>query len=912
MRWIIAVLLTILSTLCLAEPVKENIGLYGGYVADIEAIDNAGTSEVLIAVDTSQRGIFRWNPSAVPPAWESVTNPDDTSITGKIPGQGSLVEEDVANAGVVYGVISFNAASLFNALYESSNYGDLSGTAVSWTAALDSSGAALDEVTSLHGHSSGMYAGTNEGDIYRNASGAGGAFTSVFSAASGEQIVDFAVVSSTKGYVVTQTAAGQLNLWSTDWASATTDLTSNLPTSAPIEVRSGSCPLSDCSLEINLIGADPEDSSGDTIYIAGSSTNGMAFKSTDGGTTWNDGWDYQCGLTGSGCEDYDFTNGYPNGDIIRFRGTAASGTESRHVFISKVVMDLDETSPSWTTTPNLSSSIFPSGPTGPSITMTSNVNDGALAIDPNDNTQLYIASDLAIAQITHDPTSGFPSPAGEEMGNAIGIEGLVVNDLDFFENSATDKELWITTKSGSAFAKGYDPSDPSSVADASGWVFPIYVGGDGAPARAVAIDPADKTLALIGTSSVYRNDRADGAIDLVDVAINWTRVFDPLDAAFSGTGMPLESDRVDRSYTTSLEWQTSSAGSCDRVYLSVANTDTGTEGGIFYSDDKGLTWNVDTLNSGTGLLKMPVNAILSNNNFLWAAIGDRDGRIGETGIRARLSLCSSSSWWEPSHSTDPLFAQLQSEYITALDGTTSSPTYSGVVYVTSEQTLYKGELESSSTCTSSGFDCWQFTDITPTASHSGFSAVAVEPADADHVWVAYDNCIQESTDGGSTWAVFGGSCTDDHETIRVLVYDDLISGTNRGAFAYVDDGTSAACTSEGFSWDIDGNGSVAPLEDGLVFIRYLFDFGGDALISQAVDSNGQRTSPDDIEAYLSSHSAATDIDGDGTLGPLTDGLLVIRYLFDFQDASLISDAVSATATRTTSDKIEACIEANMP
>lgn len=911
MRWINAAVLTALSSVCLAEPVKENIGLYGGYVADIEAIDNAGTSEVLIAVDTSQRGIFRWNPSAAPPAWESVTNPDDTSITGKIPGQGSLVEEDVANAGVVYGVISLNASSLFKALYESSNYGDLSGTAVSWTAALDSSGAALDEVTSLHGHSSGMYAGTNEGDIYHNSSGAGGAFTSVFSAASGEQIVDFAVVSSTKGYVVTQTAAGQLNLWSTDWASATTDLTSNLPTSAPIEVRSGSCPLSNCSLEINLIGADPKDSSGGTIYIAGSSTNGMAFKSTNGGTTWNDGWDYQCGLTGSGCEDYDFTDGYPNGDIIRFRGTAASATESRHVFVSKVVMDLDETSPSWTATPYLSSSIFPSGPSGPSITMTSNVNDGALAIDPINETQLYIASDLAIAQITHDPTTGFPSPAGEEMGNAIGIDGLVVNDLDFFENSATDKELWITTKSGSAFAKGYDPSDPSSVADASGWVYPIYVGGDGSPARAVAIDPADKTLALIGTSSVYRNDRADGAIDLVDVAVNWTRVFDPLDAAYSGTGMPLESDRADRSYATSLEWQTSSAGSCDRVYLSVANTDTGTEGGIFYSDDKGLTWSVDTLNS-TGLLKMPVNAILSNNNFLWAAVGDRDGRIGETGIRARLSLCSSSSWWEPSHSTDAVFAQLQSEYITALDGTTSSPTYSGVVYVTSEQTVYKGELESSSTCTSSGFDCWQFTDITPTASHSGFNAVAVEPANADHVWVAYDNCIQESTNGGSTWAVFGGSCTDDHETIRVLVYDDLISGTNSGAFAYVDDGTTHACTSEGFSWDIDANGEVTPLEDGLLVIRYMFDFENDSLVNAAVDTTGERTSAQDIEAYLSTHSSAMDIDGDDTLGPLSDGLMVIRYLFDFRDASLISGAVSDTATRTTSDKIEACIEANMP
>ncbi|MEC8821534.1 MAG: hypothetical protein VYA08_11620 [Pseudomonadota bacterium] len=202
MKRLLVALVAGFSMTCAANPVKENIGLYGGHVADIEAMDNAGTSEVLIAVDTSQRGIFRWNPSATIPTWESVTNPDDATITGKIPGQGSLVEEDVANAGLVYGVISFNADSRFSALYESSNYGDLSGTAVSWTASLDSSSAALDEVTSLHGHSSGMYAGTNKGDIYRNASGAGGAFTSVFSHASGNQIVDFAVVSSTKGYVL--------------------------------------------------------------------------------------------------------------------------------------------------------------------------------------------------------------------------------------------------------------------------------------------------------------------------------------------------------------------------------------------------------------------------------------------------------------------------------------------------------------------------------------------------------------------------------------------------------------------------------------------------------------------------------------------------------------------------------------
>jgi hypothetical protein len=40
--------------------------------------------------------------------------------------------------------------------------------------------------------------------------------------------------------------------------------------------------------------------------------------------------------------------------------------------------------------------------------------------------------------------------------------------------------------------------------------------------------------------------------------------------------------------------------------------------------------------------------------------------------------------------------------------------------------------------------------------------------------------------------------------------------------------------------------------------------------------------------------------------------MVIRYFFGFRDDSLIEGAVAATATRTTSDKIEACIEASLP
>ena len=100
--------------------------------------------------------------------------------------------------------------------------------------------------------------------------------------------------------------------------------------------------------------------------------------------------------------------------------------------------------------------------------------------------------------------------------------------------------------------------------------------------------------------------------------------------------------------------------------------------------------------------------------------------------------------------------------------------------------MIKGEYVSGSCASSAPFDCWQFSDVTPLSTYDDFSAVAIEPSDTDHVWVAFGNCIQESTDGGATWSAFGGSCVDDHEDVDVLDYDDLISGTSSGAFAYVE------------------------------------------------------------------------------------------------------------------------------
>ena len=49
----------------------------------------------------------------------------------------------------------------------------------------------------------------------------------------------------------------------------------------------------------------------------------------------------------------------------------------------------------------------------------------------------------------------------------------------------------------------------------------------------------------------------------------------------------------------------------------------------------------------------------------------------------------------------------------------------------------------------------------------------------------------------------------------------------------------------------DGNGKAEALTDGLLVIRYLFGFRGESLTAGAVASDAQRRAPEDIEAFIS-------------------------------------------------------------
>ena len=121
-----------------------------------------------------------------------------------------------------------------------------------------------------------------------------------------------------------------------------------------------------------------------------------------------------------------------------------------------------------------------------------------------------------------------------------------------------------------------------------------------------------------------------------------------------------------------------------------------------------------------------------------------------------------------------------------------------------------------------------------------------------------------------------------------------------------------SCKTGCFSFDVDDSQAAQPLTDGLLVIRHLFGFSGDSLTSGAVASKANRGASDAIRSYLTAADAELDIDGDGESKPLTDGLLLIRYLFGFSGDSLISGAIGPNASRNTAEKVKAYIEARVP
>jgi hypothetical protein len=142
--------------------------------------------------------------------------------------------------------------------------------------------------------------------------------------------------------------------------------------------------------------------------------------------------------------------------------------------------------------------------------------------------------------------------------------------------------------------------------------------------------------------------------------------------------------------------------------------------------------------------------------------------------------------------------------------------------------------------------------------------------------------------------------------------DDNDGFTDEEESAARTDPLSASSCPGCFNWDVDDDGEAKALTDGLLVIRHLFGFNGEALTSGAVGSGAKRSTPADIAAYLTNATTELDIDGDDEAKALTDGLLLIRYLFGFTGNALAAGAVGEAAERATASAIQAYIAQRLP
>jgi hypothetical protein len=103
-----------------------------------------------------------------------------------------------------------------------------------------------------------------------------------------------------------------------------------------------------------------------------------------------------------------------------------------------------------------------------------------------------------------------------------------------------------------------------------------------------------------------------------------------------------------------------------------------------------------------------------------------------------------------------------------------------------------------------------------------------------------------------------------------------------------------------YSLDVDGDGKITALGDGLMVIRKLFGaaFAGDALTNKAISPTATRSTSQIHEFIQQGMDAGYfDVDKDGRTTALGDGLMVIRQLFG---AAFAGDALTNKAISTSS------------
>ncbi len=116
--------------------------------------------------------------------------------------------------------------------------------------------------------------------------------------------------------------------------------------------------------------------------------------------------------------------------------------------------------------------------------------------------------------------------------------------------------------------------------------------------------------------------------------------------------------------------------------------------------------------------------------------------------------------------------------------------------------------------------------------------------------------------------------------------------------------------------NVDGSGFATryhALTDGVIVLRFMKGVSGAALTAGASVPDATVTDPAAIAGNLAAMGLLLDVDGNGTIDPATDGLLILRYMLGLRGNALIANALGEKPrARSTAADIEAWLAALMP
>jgi uncharacterized protein (DUF1800 family) len=100
------------------------------------------------------------------------------------------------------------------------------------------------------------------------------------------------------------------------------------------------------------------------------------------------------------------------------------------------------------------------------------------------------------------------------------------------------------------------------------------------------------------------------------------------------------------------------------------------------------------------------------------------------------------------------------------------------------------------------------------------------------------------------------------------------------------------------SFDVDNNGQVDALTDGLLILRGGLGLTGTALTQGALGAGATRSDPAAVLSFINANKTTQyDLDGNGSFDAQTDGLLILRYLFGLSGTALTNGAIGTNPSR---------------